>query len=105
MMPDVFHVPFPMGPHGISTQDSMKSIEKLFKADLDPARVWDDTSSFYIVNIFETLVRLEPRTMKIVPALAGETKNGASHCPRRGGSSGKARGARRFVPSGRGRRR
>ena len=39
MMPDVFHVPFPMGPHGISTADSMKGIEKLFKADLDPTRV------------------------------------------------------------------
>ena len=39
MMPDVFHVPFPMGPHGISTEDSMKGIEKLFKADLDPNRV------------------------------------------------------------------
>ena len=39
MMPDVFHVPFPMGPHGISTEDSLKGIEKLFKADLDPARV------------------------------------------------------------------
>jgi 4-aminobutyrate aminotransferase len=39
MMPDVFHVPFPMDPHGISTADAMKGIEKLFKADLDPARV------------------------------------------------------------------
>ncbi|MBL4917728.1 4-aminobutyrate--2-oxoglutarate transaminase [Szabonella alba] len=39
MMPDVFHVPFPMGPHGISTADAMKGMEKLFKADLDPARV------------------------------------------------------------------
>ncbi len=39
MMPDVFHVPFPMGPHGISTADAIKGIEKLFKADLDPARV------------------------------------------------------------------
>jgi len=39
MMPDVYHVPFPMGPHGISTADAMKGIEKLFKADLDPTRV------------------------------------------------------------------
>ncbi|OYX23193.1 MAG: 4-aminobutyrate--2-oxoglutarate transaminase [Rhodobacterales bacterium 32-66-7] len=39
MMPDVYHVPFPMGPHGISTADAMKGMEKLFKADLDPARV------------------------------------------------------------------
>lgn len=39
MMPGVFHVPFPMGPQGISTKDAMAGIEKLFKADLDPARV------------------------------------------------------------------
>ncbi len=39
MMPGVFHVPFPMDPHGISTKDAMAGIEKLFKADLDPARV------------------------------------------------------------------
>ena len=39
MMPDVFHVPFPMAPHGISTKDAMAGIEKLFKSDLDPARV------------------------------------------------------------------
>ena len=39
MMPDVYHVPFPMDVHGISTADAMKGIEKLFKSDLDPARV------------------------------------------------------------------
>ena len=39
MMPDVFHVPFPMAPHGISTTDAMAGIEKLFKSDLDPSRV------------------------------------------------------------------
>ncbi|MFN7053802.1 MAG: aminotransferase class III-fold pyridoxal phosphate-dependent enzyme, partial [Gemmobacter sp.] len=39
MMPDVFHVPFPMDIHGIKTEDAMKGIEKLFKADLDPNRV------------------------------------------------------------------
>lgn len=37
---------------------------------LDPARAWDDTSSFYIANIFDTLVRLDPRTLKIEPSLA-----------------------------------
>jgi 4-aminobutyrate aminotransferase len=39
MMPDVFHVPFPQEIHGISTDDAMAGITKLFKADLDPARV------------------------------------------------------------------
>jgi 4-aminobutyrate aminotransferase len=39
MMPDVWHVPFPMEPHGISTADAIAGIQKLFKADLDPARV------------------------------------------------------------------
>jgi 4-aminobutyrate aminotransferase len=39
MMPDVWHVPFPMDVHGISTADAMAGITKLFKADLDPTRV------------------------------------------------------------------
>ena len=39
MMPDVFHVPFPQDIHGISTEDAMAGITKLFKADLDPGRV------------------------------------------------------------------
>ncbi len=36
---DIFHVPFPSEVHGITTQDSLHAIEKLFKADIDPARV------------------------------------------------------------------
>ncbi len=39
MMPDVWHVPFPQEIHKISTDDAMAGITKLFKADLDPARV------------------------------------------------------------------
>jgi 4-aminobutyrate aminotransferase len=39
MMPDVWHVPFPQEVHGITTADAMAGITKLFKADLDPARV------------------------------------------------------------------
>lgn len=39
MMPDVYHVPFPQEVHNISTADAMAGITKLFKADLDPARV------------------------------------------------------------------
>ncbi|MTH76955.1 4-aminobutyrate--2-oxoglutarate transaminase [Paracoccus aestuariivivens] len=39
MMPDVFHVPFPIALYGQSTEDAMAGIEKLFKADLDPSRV------------------------------------------------------------------
>jgi peptide/nickel transport system substrate-binding protein len=37
---------------------------------IDPAQVWDDTSAFYVCNIFDTLVRFNPRTMKIEPSLA-----------------------------------
>jgi peptide/nickel transport system substrate-binding protein len=37
---------------------------------IDPAQSWDDTSSFYVGNIYDTLVRLNPRTMKIEPSLA-----------------------------------
>jgi len=39
MMPEVFHVPFPMAFHGVSAEDSFSAIENLFKADVDPARV------------------------------------------------------------------
>ncbi len=36
---DVFHAPFPNPLHGVSTADSLKAIEFLFKADIDPRRV------------------------------------------------------------------
>ncbi|MFN4167421.1 MAG: 4-aminobutyrate--2-oxoglutarate transaminase [Pannonibacter phragmitetus] len=39
MMPDVFHVPFPVELHGVSIEDSLSVLEKLFKAAVDPARV------------------------------------------------------------------
>lgn len=39
MMPDVYHVPFPIDVHGVSTKDAMNALKSLFKADLDPARV------------------------------------------------------------------
>jgi 4-aminobutyrate aminotransferase/(S)-3-amino-2-methylpropionate transaminase len=39
MLPEVFHVPFPMPFHGVSTEDSFAALENLFKADVDPARV------------------------------------------------------------------
>jgi 4-aminobutyrate aminotransferase len=36
---DVFHVPFPVALHGVSVADSLGAIDKLFKTDVDPARV------------------------------------------------------------------
>jgi 4-aminobutyrate aminotransferase/(S)-3-amino-2-methylpropionate transaminase len=39
MMPEVFHVPFPMAYHGVTPEHSFAAIENLFKADVDPARV------------------------------------------------------------------
>ena len=39
MLPDVFHAPFPIEYHGISTAHSIAALEQLFKADVDPARV------------------------------------------------------------------
>jgi 4-aminobutyrate aminotransferase len=39
MMPDVYHVPFPVDLHGTSTNDALGALTKLFKADLDPERV------------------------------------------------------------------
>ncbi|HZO21392.1 MAG TPA: 4-aminobutyrate--2-oxoglutarate transaminase [Steroidobacteraceae bacterium] len=39
MMPEVFHLPFPMTYHGITVEQSLKALDQLFKADVDPARV------------------------------------------------------------------
>ncbi|TPJ59236.1 4-aminobutyrate--2-oxoglutarate transaminase [Mesorhizobium sp. B2-7-1] len=36
---DVFHAPFPVALHGVSAADSLAALDKLFKADVDPARV------------------------------------------------------------------
>ena len=36
---DVFHVPFPVELHGVTVQDSLDILDKLFKADVDPNRV------------------------------------------------------------------
>ncbi|MFS8124305.1 4-aminobutyrate--2-oxoglutarate transaminase [Rhizobium sp. BR 250] len=39
MMPDVFHVPFPVELHGQTVEASLSVLDKLFKADVDPSRV------------------------------------------------------------------
>jgi 4-aminobutyrate aminotransferase/(S)-3-amino-2-methylpropionate transaminase len=39
LLPEVFHAPFPMACHGVSTAHSLAALEHLFKADVDPARV------------------------------------------------------------------
>jgi 4-aminobutyrate aminotransferase / (S)-3-amino-2-methylpropionate transaminase / 5-aminovalerate transaminase len=39
MMPEVYHIPFPMAYHGVTVEDSLQALYELFKADVDPARV------------------------------------------------------------------
>jgi 4-aminobutyrate aminotransferase/(S)-3-amino-2-methylpropionate transaminase len=39
LLPEVFHAPFPMTYHGITTADALGAIERLFKSDVEPARV------------------------------------------------------------------
>ncbi|HUQ09739.1 MAG TPA: 4-aminobutyrate--2-oxoglutarate transaminase [Steroidobacteraceae bacterium] len=39
MLPEVFHVPFPMAFHGVTPEHSLAAIDNLFKADVDPQRV------------------------------------------------------------------
>ncbi|UCI07553.1 4-aminobutyrate--2-oxoglutarate transaminase [Mesorhizobium sp. B1-1-8] len=39
MPADVFHAPFPVALHGVTVADSLAALDKLFKADVDPARV------------------------------------------------------------------
>jgi 4-aminobutyrate aminotransferase/(S)-3-amino-2-methylpropionate transaminase len=36
---EVFHLPFPIDYHGVSVDDSLAALEKLFKSDLEPSRV------------------------------------------------------------------
>ncbi len=36
---EVYHVPFPVALHGVSVDDSLRAIEYLFKADVEPQRV------------------------------------------------------------------
>ena len=39
MLPEVYHLPYPMAYHGVTVEDSLEALEALFKADVDPARV------------------------------------------------------------------
>ncbi|RVD15761.1 MULTISPECIES: 4-aminobutyrate--2-oxoglutarate transaminase [unclassified Mesorhizobium] len=39
MPADVFHAPFPVALHGVTVADSLAALDRLFKADVDPARV------------------------------------------------------------------
>jgi 4-aminobutyrate aminotransferase/(S)-3-amino-2-methylpropionate transaminase len=39
LLPEVYHVPFPMTYHGIGTQETLAAIDQLFKSDVDPSRV------------------------------------------------------------------
>jgi 4-aminobutyrate aminotransferase/(S)-3-amino-2-methylpropionate transaminase len=39
LLPEVFHAPFPMAYHEVSTAQSLAALEHLLKADVDPARV------------------------------------------------------------------
>jgi len=42
----------------------------IFPVTLDPAEPWDDSSTIYIRSIYETLVTLEPSTLRVLPSLA-----------------------------------
>ncbi|MDO5657817.1 MAG: 4-aminobutyrate--2-oxoglutarate transaminase [Paracoccus sp. (in: a-proteobacteria)] len=39
MMGDVWHLPFPCALHGVSEQDALSALDRLFKADLSPEQV------------------------------------------------------------------
>lgn len=36
---DVYHAPFPVALHGVTVDDSLQALDRLFKADIDPKRV------------------------------------------------------------------
>lgn len=39
MLPEVYHLPYPMPYHGVTVEHALQALEQLFKADVDPARV------------------------------------------------------------------
>jgi len=39
MLPEVYHLPYPIPYHGVTADHSFAALEQLFKADVDPARV------------------------------------------------------------------
>ena len=39
MPAEIFHVPFPIEHHGVTVEDSLKALQFLFKADIEPTRV------------------------------------------------------------------
>jgi len=39
MLPEVYHLPYPMPYHGVTVEHALEALEQLFKADVDPARV------------------------------------------------------------------
>ncbi len=39
MLPEVYHLPYPMAFHGVKVEQSLEALDQLFKADVDPARV------------------------------------------------------------------
>jgi 4-aminobutyrate aminotransferase/(S)-3-amino-2-methylpropionate transaminase len=39
MPADVYHAPFPIADHGVSVADSLRALETLFRADVEPSRV------------------------------------------------------------------
>jgi 4-aminobutyrate aminotransferase/(S)-3-amino-2-methylpropionate transaminase len=39
MLPEIYHLPFPMPYHGVTVEHSLQALEQLFKAEVDPARV------------------------------------------------------------------
>jgi 4-aminobutyrate aminotransferase / (S)-3-amino-2-methylpropionate transaminase / 5-aminovalerate transaminase len=39
MLPEVYHLPFPMPYHGVTVEHTLAALDQLFKADVDPARV------------------------------------------------------------------
>src|SRR5207244_6925278 len=39
LLPEIYHLPFPMPYHGITVEHALGALEQLFRADVDPARV------------------------------------------------------------------
>ncbi len=39
MLPEVYHLPYPMAYHGVTVEDTLKALDNLFKSDIDPQRV------------------------------------------------------------------
>lgn len=54
----------------LGSEQKIRSGDRNEPETMDPAESWENISSFYIMNIFDRLVEIDPDTLKIKPSLS-----------------------------------